>query len=120
MPSKDASLKQFKLTFSAMFSPPSPLLVETDLIVLVQEMLSRSIQFHRLEHWIMNMSKLVGRCWILLTLSLSKLTKEKVPQNDQFSICETLKNRHIVPCESTVEEVSFGHTFSIVLVFRSM
>jgi len=40
-------------------------------------------------------------------------------QNDQFSICETLKNRHIVPCESTVQEVSFGHTFSIVLVFRS-
>ena len=65
MPSKDASLKQLELTFYAMFSPPSPLLVETDLIVLVQEMLSRSIQFHRLEHWIMNMSKLVARCWIL-------------------------------------------------------
>ena len=77
MPSKDASLKQLELTFYAMFSPPSPLLVETDLIVLVQEMLSRSIQFHRLEHWIMNMSKLVGRCWILFNPFTLKTDQRK-------------------------------------------
>ena len=50
-----------------------------------------------------------------VTLSLSKLTKEKIQQNDKFSICETWK-KHIVPCGSTVKEVSFGHTFAIVLV----
>ena len=77
MPSKDASLRQLELTFYAMFSPPSLSLVETDLIVLVQEMLSRSIQFHRLQHGIMNMSKLVGRCWILFNPFTLKTDQRK-------------------------------------------